>query len=166
MHRWAQTAASFTSVSERLFQAKANKGLTFDEIAKAVGRDEVWVAAAFYGQASPACDEYRHAKPDAEELAKLGEVLGIQGLKDDVSPQWWPMRGGVGPMPPTDPVIYRLYEGVLVYGHAIKAVINEKFGDGIMSMINCKVTVEKKPDPAGDRVLLTFDGKFLPYSKW
>ncbi|KAL1662826.1 cyanate lyase C-terminal domain-containing protein [Schizophyllum commune] len=152
----SSTIASFSTISERLFEAKARKGLTFDEIAKAVGRDEVWVAAAFYGQANP----------DAEELAKLGEVLGLQSLKEEVSPQWWPMRGGLGATPPTDPVIYRLYEGVLVYGHAIKAIINEKFGDGIMSMINCKVTVEKKPDPAGDRVLLTFDGKFLPYSKW
>ncbi|KAI4517605.1 Cyanase [Schizophyllum commune Tattone D] len=152
----SSTIASFSTVSERLFEAKARHGLTFDEIAKAVGRDEVWVAAAFYGQ----------AKPDAEELAKLGDVLGLSSLKEEVSPQWWPMRGGLGSTPPTDPVIYRLYEGVLVYGHAIKAIINEKFGDGIMSMINCKVTVEKKPDPAGDRVLLTFDGKFLPYSKW
>jgi len=63
-------------------------------------------------------------------------------------------------------VIYRLYEGVLVYGHAIKAIIHEKFGDGICSMIDCKVNVERKPDPKGDRVLLTFDGKFLPYAKW
>jgi len=54
----------------------------------------------------------------------------------------------------------------LVYGHAIKAIIHEKFGDGICSMIDCKVNVERKPDPKGDRVLLTFDGKFLPYAKW
>ena len=78
------------------------------------------------------------AKPDAEELAKIGEVLGLQSLKEEVNPQWWPMRGGLGSTPPTDPVIYRLYEvgetttqysqiltavfaqGVLVYGHAIK----------------------------------------------
>ncbi|TRM64876.1 cyanate lyase C-terminal domain-containing protein [Schizophyllum amplum] len=148
--------SSFSAVSDKLFQAKAQKGLTFDDIAKAIGRDEIWVAAAFYGQ----------AKPDAEELAKLSEVLGLSPLQNDVSAQWWPMRGDLGPMPPTDPVIYRLYEGVMVYGHAIKAIIHEKFGDGIMSMINCKVTVEKKPDPAGDRVVLTFDGKYLPYSKW
>jgi len=69
-------------------------------------------------------------------------------------------------MPPTDPVIYRLYEGVMVYGEPIKAVMHEKFGDGIISMIDCKVHVEKKPDPKGDRVLLTFDGKFLPYATW
>ncbi|KAF8896650.1 cyanate lyase C-terminal domain-containing protein [Infundibulicybe gibba] len=55
---------------------------------------------------------------------------------------------------------------VLVYGHAIKAIVHEKFGDGIMSMIDCKVNIERKADPKGDRVLLTFDGKFLPYAKW
>jgi cyanate lyase len=69
-------------------------------------------------------------------------------------------------MPPQDPVIYRLYEGVLVYGHAIKAIIHEKFGDGIMSMIDCDIHIERKPHPKGDRVVLTFDGKFLPYAKW
>jgi len=59
-----------------------------------------------------------------------------------------------------------MYEAVLVYGQPIKAVIHEKFGDGIMSMIDCTVTIQRKPDPKGDRVLLTFDGKFLPYAKW
>jgi len=139
-----------------LFAAKASKDLTFDQIAKAIGKDEVWVAAAFYGQ----------AKFSSEELKKLYEVLGIEAsvqaaVQDN---QTWPTRAGLGP--PTDPVIYRLYEGVLVYGHAIKAIIHEKFGDGIMSMIDCKVNIERKAVPKGDRVLLIFDGKFLPYSKW
>jgi len=57
-------------------------------------------------------------------------------------------------------------KGIMVYGYPIKSVIHEKFGDGIMSLIDCKVHVEKKEDPKGDRVLLTFDGKFLPYAKW
>ncbi|KAF8344742.1 cyanate lyase [Amanita rubescens] len=72
----------------------------------------------------------------------------------------------MGPVPPRDPVLYRLFEGLLVYGYAIKAIIHEKFGDGIMSVVDCKTTVEKKPDPKGDRVILTFDGKFMPYAKW
>jgi cyanate lyase len=145
------------AVNVALFEAKARKGLSFDDIAKAVGRDEVWLAAAFYGQ----------AKFSPEELVKVSEVLGIphDNLTDTLGEHWWPNRG-LGPVPPTDPVIYRLYESVLVYGHAIKAVIHEKFGDGIMSMIDCKVNIEKKPDPKGDRVVLTFDGKFLPYAKW
>jgi len=140
-----------------LHEAKAKKGLTFDQIAKAIGRDEVWVAAMFYGQ----------AKLSAEELTKLSEFLDIphDALQAELGANWWPHRG-LGPMPPTDPVLYRLYEGVMVYGNAIKAIIHEKFGDGIMSMIDCKVNIERKPDPKGDRVVLTFDGKFLPYLKW
>jgi len=140
-----------------LFEAKARKGLTFDQIAKAIGRNEVWLAAAFYGQ----------AKFTNEELVEVSKVLEIPSTESlgALGEHWWPNRG-LGPIPPHDPVIYRLYEAVLVYGHAIKAVIHEKFGDGIMSMIDCKVNLDRKPDPKGDRVVLTFDGKFLPYAKW
>ncbi|KAJ7676591.1 cyanate lyase C-terminal domain-containing protein [Mycena polygramma] len=145
------------SINSTLFEAKARKGLTFDEIAKAIGKDEVWTAAAFYGQ----------AKFTPEDLNKISELLEIQvvDLQAGLGDHWWPNRG-LGPIPPTDPVIYRLYEGVLVYGHSIKAIIHEKFGDGIMSMIDCKINIARKPDPKGDRVLLTFDGKFMPYAKW
>ncbi|KAJ7692458.1 cyanate lyase C-terminal domain-containing protein [Mycena rosella] len=149
--------ADLPSTNSKLFEAKARKCLTFDEIAKAMGKDEVWVAAAFYGQ----------AKFTGEELAALATALDIPTgeLQAGLGDHWWPNRG-LGPIPPTDPVIYRLYEGVLVYGHAIKAVIHEKFGDGIMSMIDCTINIARKPDPKGDRVLLTFDGKFMPYAKW
>ncbi|KAJ6518513.1 cyanate lyase C-terminal domain-containing protein [Mycena vulgaris] len=149
--------ADLSSTNAALFEAKARKGITFDEIAKALGKDEVWVAAAFYGQ----------AKFTPEELSKLTEVLEIPTgeLQAGLGAHWWPNRG-LGPIPPTDPVVYRLYESVLVYGHAIKAVIHEKFGDGIMSMIDCTINITRKPDPKGDRVVLTFDGKFLPYAKW
>jgi len=149
--------ADLPPIISELFSAKARKGLTFDQIAKAIGRDEVWLAAAFYGQ----------AKFSADEIKQVAEVLEIPNtnIQSEIGEHWWPNRG-LGPIPPTDPVIYRLYESVLVYGHAIKAVIHEKFGDGIMSMIDCKVNVAKKPDPKGDRVVLTFDGKFLPYAKW
>lgn len=149
--------ADLPAASSALFQAKARRGLTFDQIAKAIGKDEVWLAAAFYGQ----------ARFTEDELNTVCEVLGIGSseLVSQLGSHWWPNRG-LGPMPPTDPVIYRLYESVLVYGHAIKAVIHEKFGDGIMSMIDCKINVERKEDPKGDRVLLTFDGKFLPYARW
>ncbi|KAF8960028.1 cyanate lyase C-terminal domain-containing protein [Flammula alnicola] len=149
--------ADLPSISSVLFEAKARKGLTFDQIAKEIGKDEVWLAAAFYGQ----------AKFTEDELKKVAEVLDIPSSSalSEFGAHWWPNRG-LGPMPPQDPVIYRLYEGVLVYGHAIKAIIHEKFGDGIMSMIDCKINIEKKPDPKGDRVILSFDGKFLPYAKW
>ena len=74
-----------------------------------------------------------------------------------------PMRGGLPTAVPTDPTIYRFYEVLQVYGGAIKALIHEQFGDGIMSAINFSVDVQKKPHPSGDRVVVTFDGKFLPY---
>ena len=73
------------------------------------------------------------------------------------------MRGGLPTAVPTDPTIYRFYEVLQVYGAAIKELIHEQFGDGIMSAINFSVDIAKKPHPAGDRVVVTFDGKFLPY---
>jgi len=144
-------------IISQLLEAKAQKGLTFAEIGKHIGKDEVWLAAALYGQ----------AKFTEEELAKVAELLGVptNSAVSALGNHWWPSRG-LGPIPPHDPVIYRLYEGVLVYGQPIKAIIHEKFGDGIMSMIDCKINIDRKPDPKGDRVLLTFDGKFLPYAKW
>ncbi|PAV16687.1 Cyanase [Pyrrhoderma noxium] len=144
-------------ICTQLAEAKARKGLTFEELGKIIGKDELWVAAAFYGQ----------SKLEPEHIEKLGEVLDIPAVQisNELGAHWWPNRG-LGSSIPTDPVIYRFYEGVMIYGHPIKAVIHEKFGDGIMSMINCSVKVEKKLDPAGDRVVVTFDGKFLPYSTW
>ncbi|KAJ7103909.1 cyanate lyase C-terminal domain-containing protein [Mycena epipterygia] len=149
--------AELPSINSKLFEGKARKGLTFEEIAKAIGKDEVWVAAAFYAQ----------AKFTPEEIKQVAELLDIPTgeLQAGLGDHWWPNRG-LGPMPPNDPVISRLYEGVVVYGHAIKAIIHEKFGDGIMSMVDCKINITRKPDPKGDRVLLTFDGKFMPYPKW
>ncbi|KAF6759793.1 Cyanase [Ephemerocybe angulata] len=157
----AHTAAPYSRLpgtNVRLFEAKAQQGLTFADIGKALNRDEVWVAAAFYAQ----------AKFSDEDLAKLSKLLKInqEVLSSEIGGHWWPDRGAVTEFPPKDPVIYRLYEGIMVYGQPIKALIHEKFGDGIMSMINCKVHVEKIADPAGDRVLLTFNGKFLPYLQW
>lgn len=115
------------------------------------------------------------AKATPEQLQALTSFLGIQQatITAELGENWYPDRG-VGPIPPTDPVIYRLYEAVLVYGHPLKvscpfyasastedlfeqAVIHEKFGDGIMSMIDCTVRVERKPHPKGDRVVLTFE---------
>ncbi|KAF8824804.1 hypothetical protein HHX47_DHR7000285 [Lentinula edodes] len=151
--------SALPSIHTLLLEAKAKKGLTFDAIGKAIGKDEVWVASAFYGQ----------AKFNAEDLQKLSEVLDLPHaeLTAGLGEHWFPYRG-LGSAVPTDPVVYRLYEGIMVYGHPIKALINEKcseltstnesqFGDGIMSMIDCYVKVDKKPDPKGDRVVLTFE---------
>ncbi|KAH9973413.1 cyanate hydratase [Russula compacta] len=152
-----------------LFDAKARHGLTFEQIAQVMNKDEVWVAALFYGQAKASEDELR-ALASVLKLTRKSEFVvsfepDTEWLIRELGSRWYPNRG-IGPIPPTDPVIYRLFEGVLVYGHAIKAIIHEKFGDGIMSMIDCKIHVDKKEDPKGDRVVLTFDGKFLPYAKW
>ena len=67
------------------------------------------------------------------------------------------------PCPPSDPTIYRFHEALDVYGEALKELIHEEFGDGIMSAINFKVDFARRSDPGGDRVVVTFDGKFLPY---
>ncbi|KAJ7760847.1 hypothetical protein DFH07DRAFT_740427, partial [Mycena maculata] len=141
------------AINSVLFEAKARKCLTFDEIAKALWKGEVWVAAAFYGQ----------AKFTPEELQKVysSEVLDINVglLRAGLGDHWWPQKG-LGPIPPTDPVIYRLYKGVLVYGYVIKAIIHEKYCIFLASLpltIVSKINVEKKANPKDDRVLLTFE---------
>ncbi|KAG8993834.1 Cyanate hydratase [Tulasnella sp. JGI-2019a] len=144
---------------KHLFELKATKECSFADIAAAIGRDEVWTAALFYGQATATEDDIKAlAKFFEVEASLIAPLANVGGVNIN--------RGDLGPMPPTDPVIYRLYEGIMVYGYPIKAIIHEKFGDGIMSLIDCRVHVNKKEDPKGDRVLLTFDGKFLPYIKW
>jgi len=145
-------------ILKQLFEAKARKNLSFEKIAQDIGRDEIWVASVFYGQ----------AKPTPNDIEALSSVLDIdvQQFTSEHGEHWWPHRGAVGPMPPTYPVLYRLYEGVMVYGEPIKACMHEKFGDGIISMIDCRVHLERKADPKGDRAVLTFDGKFLPYARW
>ncbi len=143
-----------STATNMLLAAKNAKGLTFVELGELLGRDEVWVAALCYRQAT--------ASP--EEAKKLGAALG---LTPDVerSLTECPTKG-LGPVVPTDPLIYRLYEIMQVYGMPLKAVIHEKFGDGIMSAIDFTLHVEKEEDPKGDRVKLTMSGKFLPYKKW
>ncbi|MDA8195311.1 MAG: cyanase [Thermaerobacter sp.] len=138
-----------------ILEAKRYHQKTWSQLAEAVGRSDVWTAAACYGQAPFAADE-------AERLAALLDLpAGIVAVLTEV-----PHRGGAMKAVPRDPTVYRLYEIVLVYGDAIKAIVHEKFGDGIMSAIDFRMDIARKPDPAGDRVVLTLDGKFLPYKKW
>jgi cyanate lyase len=137
-----------------LLAAKKAKGLTFAELGDRLGRDEVWVAALCYRQAT--------ASP--EEATKLVAALGL-APDMALSLTECPTKG-LGPVVPTDPLIYRFYEIMQVYGMPLKAVIQEKFGDGIMSAIDFTLHVEKEEDPKGDRVKLTMSGKFLPYRKW
>jgi cyanate lyase len=77
-----------------------------------------------------------------------------------------PVKGGLGPVVPTDPLIYRFYEIMQVYGFPLKDVIQELFGDGIMSAVDFTMNVEREPEPKGDRIKITMPGKFLPYKQW
>ncbi|AIE74569.1 MULTISPECIES: cyanase [unclassified Synechocystis] len=141
-------------ITTKLLDAKKAKGITFTDLEQLLGRDEVWIAAVIYRQASASVDE----------ATKLLQSLG---LSEDLVPELTtsPVKG-LGPVVPTDPLIYRFYEIMQVYGMPMKEVIHEKFGDGIMSAIDFTLDVEKEADPKGDRVKVTMNGKFLPYKKW
>ncbi|KAI1824697.1 cyanate hydratase [Xylaria intraflava] len=143
--------------SQTLFEAKAKSKLSFEAIAKELGRGEVAVAALFYGQAQ--------ASP--EDINKLSNLLGIPIGALEASMGGFPDRGRAGPMPPVEPLIYRLYEIVQNYGYAFKGVINEKFGDGIMSAIAFSSKVEKEVDNDGVTwVNITLRGKWLPFTRF
>ncbi|QZZ18599.1 cyanase [Leptothermofonsia sichuanensis E412] len=141
-------------ITEHLLAAKKAKGISFSDLEQAVGRDEVWIAAVVYRQASASEDE-------------ASKILHALGLSQDLIPELtaYPAKG-LGPLVPTDPLIYRFYEIMQVYGLPMKAIIHEKFGDGIMSAIDFTLDIEKEADPKGDRVKVIMNGKFLPYKKW
>jgi cyanate lyase len=138
-------------ITQQIIAARLARGLTWQELADAIDRPVVWTTAALLGQ--------HPIPPEAGAV-----VAALLGLADDVVPVLAavPMRGQALTVP-TDPTIYRLYEAVQVYGPALKELIHEQFGDGIMSAINFSVDIEKKPHPGGDRVVITLDGKFLSY---
>jgi cyanate lyase len=141
-------------ITQKLLAAKTKKDISFAELANAVGQSEVWLAALIY----------RQATATKEEAAALASALDLD--VDAVSELTEYPTKGLGPVVPTDPLIYRFYEIMQVYGMPLKSVIQEKFGDGIMSAIDFTMSVDKQEDPKGDRVVLTMNGKFLPYKKW
>jgi cyanate lyase len=141
-------------ITQTLLQAKQVKGLSFADLEAVLQRDEVWIAALFYRQASASEDEAK----------KLLDALGLDSSYA-MELTAFPIKG-IGAVVPTDPLIYRFYEIMQVYGMPIKEVIHEKFGDGIMSAIDFTLEVEKETDPKGDRVKVVMNGKFLPYKKW
>jgi len=129
-------AASMTpSVTVALMAAKRAKGLSFADLEAALGRDEVWIASLFYGQSTAS----------AEEANRLAELLDLDAAVVDAL-QSYPTKGCLDPVIPTDPLLYRFYEIIQVYGMALKDVIQEKFGDGIMSAIDFSLDVDKVPD--------------------
>ena len=141
--------------TEIILQAKQQRGLTFEEIARAVGRHKVWTTAALLGQATMS----------KEEAERAVECLGLGPVFAEHL-QIIPTKGSLGAAVPVDPLIYRFHEITQVYGTTIKALIHEMFGDGIMSAIDFTMDIERVPDPHGDRVKVTYNGKFLPYRKW
>lgn len=141
-----QEAAHIVSV------ARVRAGVTWERIAEKIGRPPVWSTAALLGQ-------HPMTRDDAEAV---GELLGLDDAVVEAL-QRQPYRGPGEPQIPSDPTLYRFYEALMVYGPAIKELIHEKFGDGIMSAINFRLDVERRPDPAGDRVVVSLDGKFLDY---
>lgn len=143
-----------STITATLLEAKKAKGVTFTDLEQAIGRDKVWIAAVIYRQASASVDE-------------ASKLLHLLGLSEDLVPELTASSvKGLGPIVPTDPLIYRFYEIMQVYGMPIKEIIHEKFGDGIMSAIDFTLDIEKEEDPKGDRVKITMNGKFLPYKKW
>jgi cyanate lyase len=139
-------------ITEQVVMARLAKGLSWQELADAVDRPVLWTTAALLGQ-----------HPIPTEIGKvLVEKLGLDESATAIL-AGVPYRGGLPSAVPTDPTIYRFYEALQVYGPALKELVHEKFGDGIMSAINFSVDIQKKPHPSGDRVVVTFDGKFLPY---
>jgi cyanate lyase len=143
------------TVAQKILEAKAAKGLTWAEISAPSDHSECWVVAALLGQATM-------SQAEAETVGNLLD------LDEEVvtSLTQIPYRGAGVQMPPTDPLIYRFYEIVMGYGSTFKELIQEKFGEGIMSAIDFEMDIQKKEDPKGDRVIVTLNGKFLPYKKW
>jgi cyanate lyase len=140
--------------TEQILMAKKKYDLTFEDIAQKVGRHKVWTTAALLGQ-HPMSTEEADVVVDLLELEpEVAEAL-----------QEIPLRGSLDSDVPVDPTIYRIHEITQVYGTTIKALIHEEFGDGIMSAINFKMNIEKVDDLEGERVRITYEGKFLPY-KW
>jgi cyanate lyase len=138
-------------LTEKLLDIKREKGWTWKYICEQIGgMSPILVTGAILGQ-------MKLTKPQAANAAKLfGLSKSEQVLLNEV-----PMRGT--PMPPTDPLIYRFYELIMINGPALKALIEEEFGDGIMSAIDLDMEVGRQSDPKGDRVKLGMSGKFLPY---
>jgi cyanate lyase len=143
------------AITEKILHAKSTKGLTFADLARAVGCNPIFLAAVCYRQASAT----------EEQAGKLVDALGLDRahVRELTA---FPVKGGLMADVPVDPLLYRFHEILQVYGLPLKDVIQETFGDGIMSAIDFTMDVEKEPDPKGDRVKITMCGKFLPYKRW
>ncbi len=146
---------SRNDVTEMIVAAKVSKGLKWEEVAEKVGLSKEWVTAACLGQMALS----------AEQAATVAEIFGL----DAEAAKWLqevPYKGCLPTAVPTDPLVYRLYEVISVYGTTMKALIHEEFGDGIMSAIDFSMDIQREADPKGDRVNIVMSGKFLPYKSY
>ena len=142
-------------VTEMVMMAKIKKSLSWAKVARTVGQSKEWTTAALLGQ-------MQMTKQQAEAAGKL------LGLPADavLLLQQVPYKGSLPTVVPTDPLIYRFYELVSVYGSTFKELIHEEFGDGIMSAIDFRMDLTRETDPKGDRVKITMSGKYLPYKTY
>lgn len=146
---------SRVEVTEKIIAAKVSKQLTWESVAKEVGLSKEWVTAGCLGQ-------MQFNDEQANTLAKIFDL-------DDEDVKWLkvvPYKGSLPTAVPTDPLIYRLYEVISVYGLTMKELIHEEFGDGIMSAIDFSMDIQRENNPAGDRVNIALSGKFLPYKSY
>jgi len=142
-------------VTEKIISTKVAKGLKWADVAAKVGQSKEWTTAACLGQMTLT----------PEQAGILGEIFGLT----DVEQKWLmvvPYKGSLPTSVPTDPLIYRFYELVSVYGTTFKELIHEEFGDGIMSAIDFKMDLQREANPNGDRVNIVMSGKFLPYKMY
>lgn len=139
-------------VTEKIIATKVSKGLTWEKVAKEVGLSKEWVTAACLGQMTL----------NDEQANKVGGLFNLN--ENEI--KWLkvvPYKDSLPTAVPSDPLIYRLYEVISVYGLTIKELIHEEFGDGIMSAIDFSMDIQRENNPAGDRVNILLSGKFLPY---
>lgn len=142
-------------VTEMIIAAKISKGLKWADVASKVGLSKEWTTAALLGQMTLT----------SEQAAIVGEEFDLP--KEAISLlQVVPYKGSLPTTLPADPLLYRLYEMISVYGTTIKSLIHEEFGDGIMSAIDFSMDIQREADPKGDRVKIVLNGKFLPYKSY
>jgi cyanate lyase len=144
-----------TEVTDLILAAKHKKGLKWADIAKKVGQSKEWTTAALLGQMTL----------DKKQASTVGKLLGL-APEAVAELQIVPYKGSLPSAIPTDPLIYRFYELIMVYGITIKSLIHEEFGDGIMSAIDFSMDISRVEDPKGDRVQIVLNGKFLPYKTY
>ncbi len=142
-------------VTELIITRKLARGLKWEDIAQAVGQSKEWTTAGCMGQMTFS----------AEEAAAIGKLLELPA-EAVVQLQVVPYKGSLSSAVPTDPLIYRFYELIQIYGTTIKSLIHEEFGDGIMSAIDFSMDIQRVEDPKGDRVNIVLNGKFLPYKRY